>query len=194
MEELVQNEVAQLDTTQVHPAAGPVLPLSSSMDRFRRPQQGEQADQNDPEYDNAEPPVIQGIDMSRYTDFHDEDDNDADSDNPDHTNQDRMYTALAYSMLRERNSRLALQNDGSMSSIREAHLELLLKTELLYRNELERKRRQVEDINDIRKKRQIDFQPINEHLEEKWHDGINSMIDMGIQRRTQWALFSLYIY
>lgn len=154
------------------------------MDRFRRsnvaaPYEG------DDETNADEPPRVQGIDMSRYTDFNDEDDNDADSDNPDHVNHDRMYTALAYSTLRERNSQLFLKNDESMSSLREAHLQLLLATEQLYRNELERKRQYVDDINEARKKRQVEFQPIAEHLEEKWHDGINSMIDMGIERRKE---------
>ncbi|PVH21113.1 hypothetical protein CXQ85_000078 [Candidozyma haemuli] len=188
VDELVQQEVAQLNTDDMHPAVGPMLPLSSNMERFRRrPQAAEPTSgyERDDE-DNIAPQssLPQGIDMSRYTDFHDEEDNDADSDNAENINHERMYTSLAYSMLRERNASLALQNDESVNSIRNTHLDSLSKTESSYQNELERKRQRVEEINEARKKRQIDFQPVNEYLEEKWHDGINSMIDMGIHKRS----------
>lgn len=171
-----------MNTDELHPA---VLPLSSNMDRFRRRPLPEESVNEDGFLHLETPPMLQGIDMSRYSEFHEteENENEGDSDNLDNINHERMYTSLAYSVLRERNASLAVQNDESVDHIREAHLDSLLKLELLYSAELEKKRQRIEEINEGRKKRQIEFQPVNEYLDEKWHDGINSMIDMGIQRR-----------
>lgn len=182
VEQLVQNEVAHINTDEMHPAVGPLLPLSSNMDRFRQPL-GERSDGGSISSEQH----TQGIDMSRYTDFHDDHDNDDDndSDNGEHVNHDRMYTSLAYSVLRERNASLALQNEESISSIRNAHLESLLKMELLYRDQLTKKRQRVEEINMERKRRQLDFMPTNELQEQTWQEGVNSMVDMGLHKLSE---------
>ncbi|KAK7681288.1 hypothetical protein QCA50_015675 [Cerrena zonata] len=48
--------------------------------------------------------------------------------------------------------------------------------------QLTRKRQQIEDINVIRKKRQVvDFKPVNDYLNDRWKDGIKSVVDLGIE-------------
>ncbi|QEL59947.1 hypothetical protein SBP28_001968 [Candidozyma auris] len=166
VEQLVQNEVAHINTDEMHPA-----PLG---------------ERNDGGSISSEQHT-QGIDMSRYTDFHDDHDNDDDndSDNGEHVNHDRMYTSLAYSVLRERNASIALQNEESISSIRNAHLESLSKMELSYRDQLTKKRQRVEEINMERKRRQLDFMPTNELQEQTWQEGVNSMVDMGLHKSSE---------
>lgn len=146
----------------LHPLVDQLLPLSSNMDRLSPPLNNEE----DPEGE------VQGISMARYADFGDD----------LSINYTRMYTTLSYLVLRERSSSLLASNEVQLRQSQQAHLADLLGIEAQYADEVERKRHMVDEINETRKKRQVDFQPVEEYLLQRWQDGVRSMVDLGIER------------
>jgi hypothetical protein len=51
-----------------------------------------------------------------------------------------------------------------------------------FSDNLNQKRRLVDQVNMVRKKRQlVDFKPVNDYLNERWRDGIKSVVDLGIE-------------
>lgn len=131
-------------------------------------------DEDDEDIHNEEPRQIlsDGISMDRYAEF----------GHGDEVHYSEMYTALSYSMLRERNSLLTAQNARQLRENQRAHLASLSELDRVYQEDADRKRQRVDEANEERKRRQLDFEPVNGYLEQRWHDGIRSMVDLGIQR------------
>lgn len=116
--------------------------------------------------------LLPGISMDRYMDFGLGDD----------IRFNDMYTSLSYSTLRERSSSLMAQNAPHLRHTQRVHLASLSGLDRVYQEEVDRKRQRVDDINEERKRRQLEFEPVSGYLEQRWQDGIRSMVDLGIER------------
>lgn len=169
VELLIQNEAARNNTNQPHPLVDQILPLhySSNSSLMR--------DIERYELENGEE-VGEGIlehtiSMDRYTDFEGE----------NGVDYNRVYTTLSYSIMRERSASLMSQNQQQLENMQRAHSSSLSELDNVYLAEVGRKRLRVDEINEIRKKRQLEFEPMNRYLEQRFDEGVNSMIDLGIE-------------
>lgn len=160
VEQLVQRELAQLAPLGPHPQAG-LLPLSTASPRPLLLLDIERLEQEDEER--------AGISMDRYTQF---------GDDPR-----RMYTAVSYAVLRERNAALHAQNAADVVRAQQAYVELLAQLDLAYQQQLRRKRSRADELTEERKRRQGDFEPVAGYLEELWQEGIRNMVDMGLEAK-----------
>lgn len=113
------------------------------------------------------------ISLNRYTEF----------EHDGGTDFDAMYTALSYSILRERNSKNALDNLKELAEPEQMHHANLMDIKAELENACARKRQHIDDVEDARKKRQLDFQSVNDYLSQEWRDGITSMVDAGLEKR-----------
>lgn len=130
-------------------------------------------DEEDDDHNDEPRQILRGgVSLDRYTEFGSGDD----------IRYSEMYTALSYSMLRERSSLLMAQNAPQLRENQRAHLASLSELDKVYQEEANLKRQRVDEINEERKRRQVEFEPVNGYLEQRWHDGIRSMVDLGIQR------------
>lgn len=160
-------------STGLHPRVNELLPLSANSGNsalFQDIQKYEDDDDDD-DHDIDDRILPQGISMDRYSDFGAEEDGNT-----------HMYTALSYAMLRERSTSLMAQNAPHIQHAQRTHLAYLSELENVYQEEAARKRLRVDEINEERKRRQLEFEPVGSYLEQKWQDGIRLMVDLGIQR------------
>lgn len=172
VELLIRNETANTTPTEEHHMVSQLLPLRHSFDSSLM-RDIEQYETENPS--TQEPPrhiLPQTITMDRYTEF----------DRQEEHNYDRLYTTLSYSIMRERSASLMVQNQYHLENGQQAHLEALAQLDQSYYQQAERKRLRVEGLNEIRKKRQHDFEPVNTYLEHRFEEGVSSMIDVGIER------------
>ncbi|SGZ48307.1 CIC11C00000002778 [Sungouiella intermedia] len=157
----------------MHPRVNELLPLSSNSGTSALLQDIQRFEDDDDEEDpNDERILPQGISMDRYTEFGTADD----------VNYPQMYTALSYSMLRERSTSLMTQNAPHLQHAQRTHLASMSELDNVYQREAAGKRLRVDEINNDRKRRQLEFEPVASYLEQRWQDGIRLMTDLGIQR------------
>lgn len=99
----------------------------------------------------------EGIDMSRYDD---------------------SLEALYYANNHYRSLTMILNNQNNFTQ----HQELIDNVEHDLNDNIEKKRKMIDDINMMRNKRQtIDFKPINDYLSDRWKDGIKSIVDLSVE-------------
>ncbi|VEU23881.1 DEKNAAC104974 [Brettanomyces naardenensis] len=95
--------------------------------------------------------------------------------------EDKLKLLTSYSMLRSRTLEVF---DRNMTSIENEWLVSLDELERLNdRADLEigRKRKQIDDLFASRKKRCLEFSPINDFLRNRWNDKIDELINVGVQ-------------
>lgn len=188
VEQLIRLELANNenggDSNGLHPLVNEVIPLPNPNRSTPSPllmQEIERYEQEEDTDDEQEPDrrLSNGIDLSRYSNFNDDGLNDNDDDNINYNN---LYSTLSYSMLHERNLTLMNENNEQLAQLEQNHLSQLSDLKEDQHEQLTRKRQQIEDINVIRKKRQVvDFKPVNDYLNDRWKDGIKSVVDLGIE-------------
>lgn len=105
--------------------------------------------------------------MDRYSDIYD---------------RQHAETAVSYAYLRHRAVSLGAHHQYIHQNQRERHSESLLATEALVADEVDRKRRNTHEIEEQRKKQQLDFAPVEDYLEQQWQNGVKSMVDVGLER------------
>ena len=120
--------------------------------------------------------IINGVDMFRYSEF-------STSAN-ELINYDRMYTAYSYTLLHQRNMKILLENIHKARASSQLHLQELEAIRDEYDTNLSRKRKEIQDLNNERKRRQVEqFKPLGDFLENKWKGTLKSLVDLGIQRQ-----------
>lgn len=179
----------------LHPLVDQILPLPSvnrltpSPLLFQEIERYEQEQDDDTSHflpDSRGQFIKDGIDLNRYkhTDIPNDSfnlPNDQQQINPNE-HDDNLYTSLSYSILQDRNLSLIRQNNSQFDLLQNQHLNELSQLEDDYRNELHTKRQRIDEVNVIRKKRQVvDFKPVNDYLNDRWKDGIKSVVDLGIE-------------
>lgn len=165
VETLINQEVQQTEQPTLHPRVEELLPLRP------RPMLHQEIER----YEEEEEPETErgGVDMSRYSEF--------DNDEGD-IHYDRIYTTLSYSILQSRNLALHEQNHQQISNLQNSHIEAVSAITEQSNERLHEKRQRIDDINIIRKKRQlVDFKPVNDYLNDRWKDGIKSVVDLGME-------------
>lgn len=165
VETLINQEVQQTEQATLHPRVEELLPLRS------RPMLHQEMER----YEEEEEPETErgGVDMSRYSEF--------DNDEGD-IHYDKIYTTLSYSVLQSRNLALHEQNHQQISNLQNSHMEAVSEMNEQSNERLHEKRQRIDDINVIRKKRQlVDFKPVNDYLNDRWKDGIKSVVDLGME-------------
>ncbi|KAJ8143061.1 hypothetical protein OY671_003812 [Metschnikowia pulcherrima] len=171
VEQLIRAEMPA-ETGPLHPMVGTIMPLSENRSLLMRDMaQFESEDVGGVVPDTFLPG---GITMDRYTDFGPDDDVD----------YARMYTSLSYSILRERNAQMGVENANERAQAQKAVNERLAELEKAQKSVLSRKRANVEELKSARQTKQAQFQPVNGYLEQRWKDGIKHMVDLGIDKQS----------
>ncbi|KAM9905900.1 hypothetical protein OXX79_001878 [Metschnikowia pulcherrima] len=171
VEQLIRAEMPA-ETGPLHPMVGTIMPLSENRSLLMRDMaQFESEDVGGVVPDTFLPG---GITMDRYTDFGPDDDVDC----------ARMYTSLSYSILRERNAQMGVENATERAQAQKAAHERLVELEKAQKSVLSRKRANVEELKSARHTKQAQFQPVNGYLEQRWKDGIKHMVDLGIDKQS----------
>lgn len=76
------------------------------------------------------------------------------------------------------------QNEEQLEGLHEHHLNDLATIEEEYRQDLSKKRQRIEELNVYRKRRQVvDFKPVNDYLNDRWKDGLKSVVELGIEAK-----------
>ncbi|ABN66867.1 predicted protein [Scheffersomyces stipitis CBS 6054] len=175
----------------LHPMVDQILPLpqpsalrlspspllNQEIERYEQ----EQLEEFDDDDETALPANVihGGIDMNRYADFIKEGSSSSGGSEVDRNN---LYTTLSYAGLQERNLALLLNNNHELMRLHQQHLQELGNVKEDYTVNLNSKRQMVDEVNVIRKKRQVvNFKPVNDYLNEKWKEGIKSVVDLGIE-------------
>lgn len=171
VETLINQELQQSGQTTLHPRVDEILPLSHSgiSPSPMLHQEIERYEEEEEVPENGE--MIRGVDMSRYSEF----DNDG-------IQYDNLHTTLSYSLLQSRNLALHEQNHHQLAGLQNSHVEAVGELDEQYSEQLRQKRQRIDDVNVIRKKRQVvDFKPVNDYLNDRWKDGIKSVVDLGME-------------
>lgn len=162
----------------LHPLVGELAPLSENRSLLMRHVGAHELEDPNGEVPDTFFPA--GIKMERYSDFINGDmEDDGDEENIDH---DKMYTALLYSVLRERNAQLGVDNAEERARAASLMNENIQALDNSQRIALLRKRDRVDEINSQRQAKQVQFHPVQGYLEHRWKDGIKNLVDVGIEK------------
>lgn len=125
---------------------------------------------------SSQGPIIQGIDSDRYIDGSSVANTDSDA---------KVYESLYYSLNEVSNLSALVQNADDVAGVNQQYYEDLNSMHQHMTENVDKKRKQVNEINSLRKKRQtVDFKPVNDYLANRWKDGIKSVVDLGIEAAT----------
>lgn len=189
VEQLVINEL-ETQTNQsnnaLHPLVEQMLPLrvnnENNMSKPLLIQEIEryEQEQDDEDIDETSAKILQdGIDMSKYSEF-----TTTNASGREDIRYDNLYATLSYSLLQNRDLSLLSQNEQQLVQLQEHHISDLEMIEEEYRQDLSKKRQRIEEINVLRKRRQVvDFKPVNDYLNDRWKDGIKSVVELGIEAK-----------
>lgn len=169
IERQIQAELTASNTSQLHPNVSELPSFSSNLPQPLLLADVRRLEDLLNDTDDLPLHVLSpAIDMDRYVDF---------NDSTDHL---RMFTALSYGILRDRNSRAMEQN---MAQAHEAQAGLKSAMEdinTMYNTQIVRKRRHVDEINAERQRKQAQFEPVGGYLDMRWQSGIQQLTDLGI--------------
>lgn len=189
VEQLVINEL-ETQTNQInntlHPLVEQMLPLrENSESNLSRPllmQEIEryEQEQDDEDIDETNAKILQdGIDMTKYSEF-----TSTNASGGEDIRYDNLYATLSYSLLQNRDLSLLSQNEQQLEQLQEHHISNLATIEEEYKQDLSNKRQRIEEINVLRKRRQVvDFKPVNDYLNDRWKDGIKSVVELGVEAK-----------
>lgn len=174
VQNLINNELNETRTNDHHqPPQHPMvdnlvpLPETSSVNSLSL-QEIERYEHELEDNEDFEGPIITGIDTERYEDAQE---------------SDKVYENLYYSSNEVSNLSALVQNADSVANTNHQYYQQLNGIHQDLDKNVEKKRKQINDVNVLRKKRQtVDFQPVNDYLNNRWKDGIKSVVDLGIER------------
>lgn len=176
IEQQVQHELADTQTNVIHPRAMEILPLSTHMPQpllLADVARLEQLVQDGETIETYAPHILSpAIEMERYVEF-------GDGENRDY---DRMYTALSYGILRDRNSRLMEQTSELSLEAHNAIKAHLHELATSYSSGIDRKRHRIDEVNAERERKLVQLHPVTGYLEMRWQSGLQSLVDQGISR------------
>lgn len=169
----VQQELRQAQDASVHPRALELVPLSTDLpqplllaDVMRLEAQMQERDSASMAPDHV---YSLAIDMDRYVEF-----------GIDGRESQRMYTALSYSVLRERNARMMGNNIALVIERERAARDATEELNRAYVDGSLRKRAQIDEVAVERLRKQAQFQPVAGYLEQRWQAGLHNLVDLGI--------------
>lgn len=189
---MVRRELGQsnnnMDPNVLHPRVDQILPMSNNhlttpettprlLQEIERYEEEHIEDTHEEMLENNNhglPQIVRGgIDMSRYSEF---------TDSNGQIQYDNLYSTLSYAILQGRNLDMVSDHQEDLLRAQQLHLQNLQGVQAQVESTLERKRERVDEVNEQRKRRQlVDFKPVNDYLQERWKDGIRSVIDLGIE-------------
>ncbi|KAK6464063.1 hypothetical protein DFJ63DRAFT_311360 [Scheffersomyces coipomensis] len=177
----------------LHPLVDHLLPLSTTMHRLSpSPLINEEIERYELEFEDEDFDediegeddfhiIKNGIDLSRYN----VSEGSSSSSNNSGSNQipsvSELYTSLSYQQLTERNLRILLENNEDLSQFNNDQLQNLQSLQQDYVINVNSKRVKLDDINQIRKRKQMEFGTVNNYLQTKWKDGIKNVVELGIE-------------
>lgn len=164
MERLVQSQIQQSD--RLHPLVDTLVPLpqqqSSLIHHEKKLYEEEEDDDDERDGDGSdEDGDVQGINIRAYE-------------------NDKLLENLYYTLNHRTNLTLLTQNVSSFSASNQFELDKHLQSQIT------EKRKQVDDLNEERKKRQLeDFKPVEQYLTSKWQQGLNTLINLNVEAQRQ---------
>jgi pre-mRNA-splicing factor SPF27 len=174
VEQLIQIELTNHLNQRLHPRVDTLLPLpihdhqSLPLGNNNDLLNNRFDEDDDMDDDDAPPPLIHGIDSQRYQDTSD---------------INHIYTTLSYSTLQQRNDLLATQNMTQFTQDYEDHLSHLQSLNLSYEECLSRKRKAIDALNIVRKKKQLEATSVNDYLQDRWKEGLKTVVDLGVEAK-----------
>ncbi|KAI0463358.1 hypothetical protein LJB42_003382 [Komagataella kurtzmanii] len=91
---------------------------------------------------------------------------------------DQLDTLISYTEIHHRSLELLQENTRNLYLINNSQLESLQEG---LNATIAHKRKLVDRINSSRKRQQVDFRPLNEHLNKSWKESIKSSVDYGVE-------------
>lgn len=154
IEKLILEELSTTNLGKIHPKVDELYPL-----RDPHPLISKFTDEqlNDPEFS------LGGVDLSDYSNL----------DNPE-----SLQKSLVFTSLRNKSLRLASKfgkNQWLLSN------DLFEESNNQIREELNYKKRKIDEVNLERKTIQLEAKPVIDYLEERWNQGIKSNVDIGVE-------------
>ncbi|KAI5969417.1 hypothetical protein CANMA_001484 [Candida margitis] len=149
--------------------------LEMSIQRY---QEEEDSDAEDDEHMN------EGVDLTKYTNFALSSplEESSSTQAEESINYDNLYTTLGHATLQQRNLDMLVDNRQELHASQLHHLKELNDLEKDLETNVNNKRKMIEDVNTLRKKRQLDeFKPARDYLQEHWRQGINTALELKIE-------------
>lgn len=104
----------------------------------------------------------------------------------DEIDYDAIYTALSHSQLENRDLNLLAGTQTEIGICQDTYLAHLKELQGQLRALANRKRKETTELEYSRKKRQIEgYGPVETYLNQRWHDLIRSIVDMGAEMATK---------
>ncbi|ANZ77992.1 BA75_04652T0 [Komagataella pastoris] len=91
---------------------------------------------------------------------------------------DQLDTLVSYTEMHHRSLELLQENTRNLYLINNSQLESIQEG---LNQTIARKRKLVDRINNSRKRQQVDFRPLNKHLNNSWKESIKSSVDYGVE-------------
>lgn len=151
---LILEELSTTDLRKIHPKVDELYPLPKPhalISNFK------DEELNDPEFS------LGGVDLSDYSNLE---------------NPESLQKSLVFTSLRNKSLRLASnfgKNQWLLSN------DLFEESNNQIREELNYKKRKIDEVNAERKAIQLEAKPVIDYLEERWNQGIKSNVDIGVE-------------
>ncbi|QPG72853.1 hypothetical protein FOA43_000155 [Brettanomyces nanus] len=97
------------------------------------------------------------------------------------TKEDKLKLLASYSMLRSRSLDILQHNSNLVGNQWIMKLDQLERLNKQADSELNLKRRRIDELLEIRKRRCLEFKPINEFMRNRWNEKIDELIVVGVQ-------------
>lgn len=92
-----------------------------------------------------------------------------------------VYTSLSYAILRDRSSKLQLQNVGGLAAVGSLLNASMARVVEIQKAEISRKQAALEQVQSLRALKQLRYAPVESHLSERWKNGVRFLVDASLQ-------------
>ncbi|CDK27357.1 unnamed protein product [Kuraishia capsulata CBS 1993] len=167
VEQSIRKELVGMDTSSLHPEVSESKAtkfgsmIESHLDQLITSEQKKEF------LDNG----LGGVDLSKYSRLT------SDTDDSQY-DLEKLQMALSYTQMRNRSLTVMMAYGKNKWLV--ANDELERENESL-EAALSTKREQIDEINRERKRRQLDYKPVKEYLEERWSQAVRDCVEVGVE-------------
>jgi len=154
VEKLILQELKSTDLNKIHPKVDELYPLPEA---HKLISQITTEELEDPNFS------LGGIDLSDYSNLE---------------NPESLQKSLVFTSLRNKSLRIASKFGKNQWLISN---DLFEESNNQIREEVQNKKRKIDEINYERKSMQLEAKPVIDYLEDRWNQGIKNNVDIGIE-------------
>lgn len=93
------------------------------------------------------------------------------------------YTQLSHTLKHQQRTKVLAENAAGLEECGSQYFDLLAAMEGSLDEEIGRKRKQKEEVAMARKKQATEYQRVSRYLEDKWREGVHSMVEVIIRQQ-----------